>query len=356
MVRSWVYCQLVKCAGALISKVPSFLRTVRSAVFWTRMLSCPLCNDTLWLRQCEYCLETTQLQFLDMFVMPVVMQRQVPGFLRTVHRCSSWLRSCPTRRRYPWRLTGAVLGPVVYARCYADTYGDSTGAVLGPVVHARCYAETCGDSTGAVLGQVCARCYADTCGDSTGAILGPVVHARCYVDICGDSTGAVLGPVCGRCYADTCGDSRGAVLGKVVDTPVVYNDMGHGPVQFLEKVVAMPVFGRCSFSARTLTRPLCSMTGVMVQTVQFWTRLLTCPLQCNDTCPWRSRQCSSRRPVGSPWRFHRRSSRAWCRVHTALGPVFMPVVMPTPVEIPQVQCTTGAQIQLDRFQQFQLVF
>jgi len=63
------------------------------------------------------------------------------------------------------------------------------------------------------------------------------------------------------------------LLGKVVDTPVVY-DMGHGPVQFLDKVVSMPVFGRCSFSARTLTRPLCSTTGVMVQTVQFWTMLL----------------------------------------------------------------------------------
>ena len=25
-----------------------------------------------------------------------------------------------------------------------------------------------------------------------------------------------------------------------------------------------------------------------------WTRLFTCPLLCNDTCPWWSRQCSSR--------------------------------------------------------------
>ena len=48
-------------------QVPGFLRTVRSAVFWTRMLSCPLCNDTLWPRQCEYCLEISQLQFLDKF-------------------------------------------------------------------------------------------------------------------------------------------------------------------------------------------------------------------------------------------------------------------------------------------------
>jgi len=45
-------------------QVPGFLRTVRSAVFWTRMLSCPLCNDTLWPRQCEYCLEIPRLQFL----------------------------------------------------------------------------------------------------------------------------------------------------------------------------------------------------------------------------------------------------------------------------------------------------
>ena len=34
----------------------------------------------------------------------------------------------------------------------------------------------------------------------------------------------------------------GAVLGKVVDTPVVYNDRGHGPdVQFLDKVIDVPV-------------------------------------------------------------------------------------------------------------------
>ena len=91
--------------------------------------------------------------------------QQVPGFLRTVrsssicfsttgvHRCSFWLRSCRTRRRYPWRLR----------RC-------SSGQVCD-----RCCADTCGDSTGAVLSPVCARCYADTCGDSTGAVLGPVV-------------------------------------------------------------------------------------------------------------------------------------------------------------------------------------
>ena len=52
----------------------------------------------------------------------------------------------------------------------------------------------------------------------------------------------------------------GAVLGKVVDTSVVYNDRGHGPDS------AVPGQG---YSARSLTRPLCTTTGVMVHTVQF---------------------------------------------------------------------------------------
>ena len=42
------------------------------------MLSCPLCNDTLWPRQCEYCLEITQLQFLDTFVMPSLCNDRCP--------------------------------------------------------------------------------------------------------------------------------------------------------------------------------------------------------------------------------------------------------------------------------------
>ena len=34
----------------------------------------------------------------------------------------------------------------------------------------------------------------------------------------------------------------GAVLGKVVDTPVVFNDRGHGPDSaFLEQVIDVPV-------------------------------------------------------------------------------------------------------------------
>ena len=57
-------------------------------------------------------------------------------------------------------------------------------------------------------------------------------------------------------------------FGMVVDTLVASNDMGHGPDS------AVPAqgrcyacfYGRCSFSARSLTRPLFTMTGVMVQT------------------------------------------------------------------------------------------
>ena len=64
----------------------------------------------------------------------------------------------------------------------------------------------------------------------------------------------------------------GAVLGKVVDTPVVLNDMGHGPDSAVPGQGCCYARFRAGFLARSLTRPLCSTTGVMVQTVQFWTR------------------------------------------------------------------------------------
>ena len=57
-----------------------------------------------------------------------------------------------------WRLRSCSSSMCLLCRRYATTgcpvsCGQSTGAVLGPVVHARCGADTSGDSTGAVLGQ-----------------------------------------------------------------------------------------------------------------------------------------------------------------------------------------------------------
>merc|ERR1712136_291372 len=89
-------------------------------------------------------------------------------------------------------------------------------------------------------------CPPDTCGDSTGAILGPVVHARCYVD--------------------TCAGCRFVTVQKTVEVPqflfaltmrtrwltcpLLCTLVMVQTVQFLDKVVAVPVFGRCSSSAR----------------------------------------------------------------------------------------------------------
>ena len=57
-----------------------------------------------------------------------------------------------------------------------------------------------------------------------------------------------------------------------------------------DKMVAVPVVvaTRCSYSARSLTRPLCTTTGVMVQTVQFLDKVrllgkvVDTPVVCND--------------------------------------------------------------------------
>ena len=54
-------------------------------------------------------------------------------------------------------------------------------------------------------------------------------------------------------------------FGTVVDTPVVYNDRGYGPDSAVPGqgcFSACCFYDRCSFSARSLTRPLCSTTGV----------------------------------------------------------------------------------------------
>ena len=101
-----------------------------------------------------------QVQFLNLVAVVPVVQRHGfgPDSVKTVWR----LRSCSS--------SICLLCPV--------SCGQSTGAVLGPVVYAR---ETRGDSTGAVLGCVHAQLDADARGDSTGAVFGSVVHARCCV-------------------------------------------------------------------------------------------------------------------------------------------------------------------------------
>ena len=81
--------------------------------FWTRMLSCPLCNDMLWPRQCEYCLEIAQLQFLDMFFDDRCPQVQflnllfMPVVMRTIVEIPQ------------------VQFSVQFVPVYADTCGDS---------------------------------------------------------------------------------------------------------------------------------------------------------------------------------------------------------------------------------------
>ena len=176
----------------------STLLSFYSCSSWAKMLTCPLCNDTLWPRQCEYCLESPRLQFLDKFVLPSVMHRQVSigvwvqtvqnnfgglqlqfldnfGMPIVLQRQVSWSRQCRTlsgdtqvqfldkvgvpvvwQRQVSWSRQRRTLSgdtqvqfldkvsmPVVVASG-ADgetaeyTRGDSTGGVLGQVVHARC--------------------------------------------------------------------------------------------------------------------------------------------------------------------------------------------------------------------------
>ena len=59
---------------------------------------------------------------------------------------------------------------------------------------------------------------------------------------------------------------------KMVDVPVVVHAWCYGPGSSVPGQ-------RCSFSAGSLTRPLCATTGVLVQTVQFLDKvLLLCPV------------------------------------------------------------------------------
>ena len=102
------------------------------------------------------------------------------------------------------------------------------------------------------------------------------------------------------------GDSTLQFLGEVVDAPVVATTgAGDGPdsADSGGSTAAAPglVCGLARCCARQGFRPSCSRTRP--PTCPFcwsrpcrcssWTRLLSCPLQCNDTCPWCSRQCSS---------------------------------------------------------------
>ena len=73
----------------------------------------------------------------SIFLLLVVMQRQVPGFLRTVHRCSSRTsRLMPVSTPKPVEIPQVLFLVAFHARLDAGTRGDSTGAVLG-CVHAR---------------------------------------------------------------------------------------------------------------------------------------------------------------------------------------------------------------------------
>ena len=93
-------------------------------------------------------------------------------------------------------------------------------------------------------------------------------------------------------------------LDMVIDVPVAVQrhvPMVFEAAQFLDKVIDVLVAvrhvplvvqtvqfldNRCSYSARSLTRPLCATTEVMVQTVQFLDKVVVlCPLS-HDRCTW----------------------------------------------------------------------
>ena len=123
----------VKCAGLFCACNRGVLRLQTGAVLEPGCCRARCATTRFWSRQCVNCLEIAQLQFLDVFVVPVVMQRQVPGFLRTVHRCSSWFRSCLTRRRYPWRFHRCSSWTRILTCPFSTTraHGFPDSAVLG---------------------------------------------------------------------------------------------------------------------------------------------------------------------------------------------------------------------------------
>ena len=116
------------------------------------------------------------------------------------------------------------------------------------------------------------------------------------------------------------GDSTLQFLGEVVGGPVVATTgAGDGP-DGADSAAPGLVCGlaRCcarqGLSSELFSDKVADMPVLLVQTVQlqFLDKVIDVPVIFNDTCPWRSRQCSSRRPVWSPWRFHRCSSWTSC--------------------------------------------
>ena len=102
------------------------------------------------------------------------------------------------------------------------------------------------------------------------------------------------------------GDSTLQFLGEVVDVPVVGTtgaEDGPDSADSGGSTAAAPglVCGLARCCARHGFRPSCSRTKLLICPFCWsrpcrcssWTRLLTCLLQCNDTCLWWSRQCSS---------------------------------------------------------------
>ena len=141
-----------------------------------------------------------------------------------------------------------------------------------------------------------------SCGQSTSAVLG-CVHARPDAVTRGDSTGAV---VHARRGSDTRGDSTGAVFWTCCLCPLLCGHSWRFPqVQFLV----------LSFV------PVVTPTPVEIPQVQFSDKDSDVPVFMHDRCLWWSRECVSDKDA----------------------------------DVPSL-CTTGAQIQLDRLQQFQLVF
>ena len=94
---------------------------------------------------------------------------------------------------------------------------------------------------------------------------------------------------------NVCGDSTGAVFGQVVDVPVVVRQ-GSGlgamtmkvpQLQFLAKVDVLVDVQR-----QVLWSNQCRTLFESPQ-LQFLDKVIDVPVTFNDTCPWRSRQCSS---------------------------------------------------------------
>ena len=137
-----------------------------------------------------------------------------------------------------------------------------------------------------------------------------------------------------------CGDFTGAAFGQVVVLPVWEQD--RSMVETVQITVEIPhaqflpmVDVPVVVQRQVLWSKQCRTLFGRSQ-LQFLDKVIDLPVIFNDLCLWRSRQCSSRRPVRSPWRFQRCSSWTSCSCPSLLCLVPMARQRRKTVEIPQV--------------------